>query len=120
MSAVLAEAARDKKLAESPCTGIQLPGVVAATDFILPAHAQIEALAVGLPPDWGATVWLMHGFGLRIGEALAVSLRCRINRGQDPAHQGAGQPICAADAAEIPRGRGLPSSAEPSGPVMSG
>jgi alkylation response protein AidB-like acyl-CoA dehydrogenase len=24
----------------------------------------------------------MHGCGLRIGEALAVNLRCRINRGE--------------------------------------
>ena len=69
ISAVLAEAVRDKKLTESPCTGIQLPGVVTAADFILPAHAQIEAVAAGLPPDWAATVWLMHGCGLRIGEA---------------------------------------------------
>jgi site-specific recombinase XerC len=82
ISAVLAEAVRDKKLAESPCTGIQLPGVVTAADFILPAHAQVEAVAAGLPPDWAATVWLMHGCGLRIGEALAVSLRCRINKGK--------------------------------------
>ncbi len=82
ISAVLAEAVRDKKLTESPCSGIQLPGVVTAADFILPAHAQIEAVAVGPPPDWAATVWLMHGCGLRIGEALAVSLRCRINRGK--------------------------------------
>jgi integrase len=82
VSAVLVEAVHDKKLAESPCTGIQLPGVVTATDFILPAHAQIEAIAAGLPPDWAATVWLMHGCGLRIGEALAVNLRCRINRGK--------------------------------------
>jgi len=82
ISAVLAEAVRDKKLAESPCSGIQLPGVVTAADFILPAHAQIEAVAAGLPPDWAATVWLMHGCGLRIGEALAVNLRCRINRGE--------------------------------------
>lgn len=82
ISAVLAEAVRDKKLAESPCTAIQLPGVVTASDFILPAHAQIEAIAAGLPPDWAATVWLMHGCGLRIGEALAVNLRCRINRGK--------------------------------------
>ena len=37
ISAVLAEAVRDKKLAESPCAGIQLPGVVNAADFILPA-----------------------------------------------------------------------------------
>ena len=82
VSAVLAEAVRDKKLAESPCTGIQLPGVVTAADFILPAHAQVEAVADGLPPDWAATVWLMHGCGLRIGEALAISLRCRINPGK--------------------------------------
>jgi hypothetical protein len=82
VSAVLAEAVRDKKLAESPCTGIQLPGVVTAADFILPAHSQVEAVAAGLPPDWAATLWLMHGCGLRIGEALAVNLRCRINKGK--------------------------------------
>jgi integrase len=82
ISAVLAEAVRDKKLAESPCSGVPIPAVVTATDFILPAHAQIEAVAAGLPSDWAATVWLMHGCGLRIGEALAVSLRCRINRGE--------------------------------------
>lgn len=82
ISAVLAEAVRDRKLAESPCTSIQLPGVLAAADFIFPAHAQVEATAAGLPPDWAATVWLMHGCGLRIGEALAVSLRCRIDKGK--------------------------------------
>jgi hypothetical protein len=82
ISAVLSEAVRDKKLAESPCTGIHLPGVVTAADFILPAHAQVEAVAAGLPPDWAATIWLMHGCGLRIGEALAVNLRCRVNRGK--------------------------------------
>ena len=27
-------------------------------------------------------MWLVYGCGLRIGEALAVSLRCRINRGE--------------------------------------
>jgi site-specific recombinase XerC len=68
ISAVLAEAVRDRKLAESPCTGIQLPGVVTAADFILPAHAQIEAVAAGLPADWAATVWLMHGCGLRAAD----------------------------------------------------
>jgi integrase len=81
ISAVLAEAVRDKKLAESPCTGIALPGAITSADFILPARAQIEAVAAGLPPDWAATVWLMHGCGLRVGEALAVNRRCRINHG---------------------------------------
>jgi len=82
ISAVLAEAVRDKKLTESPCTGIQLPGVVAAADSIVPADTQIEAVAAGLPPDWAASAWLKHGCGLRIGAALAVNLRCRINHGK--------------------------------------
>ncbi len=82
ISAVLAEAVRDKKLADSPCSGIQLPGVVTAADFIFPAHVQIEAVAAGLPLDWAASVCLMHGCGLRIGEALAVNLRCRIDGGK--------------------------------------
>jgi integrase len=81
ISAVLAEAVRDRKLAESPCAGIALPGAATAADFIIPAPAQLEAVAAGLPADWAATVWLMHGCGLRIGEALAVSLRCRISHG---------------------------------------
>ena len=82
ISAVLAEAVRDKQLPESPCSGIQLPGIVTTAHFILPAYAQVEAVAAGLPPDWAATVWLMHGCGLRIGEALAVNLRCRIGKGK--------------------------------------
>jgi integrase len=82
INAVLGEAVRDKKLAESPSTGIALPGVVTQKDFILPTHAQMQALAAGLPADWAGTVWLMHGCGLRIGEALAVNLRCRIDKGE--------------------------------------
>lgn len=45
ISTVVAEAVRDKKLAESPRSGIQLPGVVTAADFILPARAQVEAVS---------------------------------------------------------------------------
>src|SRR5690242_845452 len=81
ISAVLAEAVRDRKLAESPCTGIALPGAAVSADFIIPAPAQVEAVAAGLPTDWAVTVWLMHGCGLRVGEALAVSLCCRISGG---------------------------------------
>jgi integrase len=76
ISAVLNEAIRDKKLAESPCTDIELPDLIFDRDFFLPAHEQLEALANGLPADWACTVWLMYGCGLRIGEALAVSTRC--------------------------------------------
>jgi integrase len=81
INAVFNEAVRNKKLAESPCTDIPVPDVVYAADFVLPAEEELEALAAGLPADWAATVWLMYGCGLRIGEALAVRTRCRINRG---------------------------------------
>jgi integrase len=81
VSAVFSEAVRDKKLAESPCAAIELPGVVIGKDFILPTHNQTQALAAGLPGDWASTIWLMHGCGLRIGEALAVNVRSRIADG---------------------------------------
>jgi integrase len=81
INAVFNEAVRNKKLAESPCTDIPVPDIVHAADFALPTNAEVEALAARLPPDWAATVWLMYGCGLRIGEALAVKTRSRINRG---------------------------------------
>lgn len=68
-------------IADSPCSAIELPEVVTGKDFILPTHTQLQALAGGLPPDWAATVWVMHGCGLRIGEALAVNLKCRLAGG---------------------------------------
>jgi site-specific recombinase XerC len=81
INAVFNEAVRNKKLAESPCTDIPVPDIVHAADFTLPADAELDALAAGLPADWAATVWLMYGCGLRIGEALAVKTRSRINKG---------------------------------------
>ena len=81
INAVFNEAVRNKKLVESPCTGIPVPDVVHAADFVFPEDGELEALAAGLPADWAATVWLMYGCGLRIGEALAVKKRCRINQG---------------------------------------
>jgi integrase len=81
INAVFNEAVRNKKLAESPCTDIPVPDVVHAADFVFPEDEELEALAAGLPADWAATVWLMYGCGLRIGEALAVKKRCRINQG---------------------------------------
>ena len=81
ISAVFNEAVRNKKLVESPCVGISLPAIARAADFTLPDDDQLYALAAGLPADWAATVWLMYGCGLRIGEALAVRTSCRINKG---------------------------------------
>jgi len=80
INAVFNETVRNKKLAESPCTYIPVPVIARAADFIFPVDDQVDALAAGLPADWAATIWLMYGCGLRIGEALAVRTRCRINR----------------------------------------
>ena len=80
MNVVFNEAVRNKKIPESPCTDIPLPGVPRAADFTFPSDDELEALAAGLPADWSTTVWLMYGCGLRIGEALAVRTRCRISK----------------------------------------
>ena len=71
---------RHRLALESPCTDIPVPVIARAADFIFPVDDQVDALAAGLPADWTATIWLMYGCGLRIGEALAVRTRCRINR----------------------------------------
>jgi integrase len=82
INAIFNEAVRDKRIAESPCVQIELPDVSSAKDFVAPTHAQVESLAAGLPGDWAATVWIMHGCGLRIGEALALNIQCRIGDGK--------------------------------------
>ncbi|HEY3505783.1 MAG TPA: tyrosine-type recombinase/integrase [Actinocatenispora sp.] len=78
ISAVFHEAVLDKRLAETPCVDIPLPEIVSDTTFIFPTAAQLDALKAGLPADWAATIELMYGCGLRIGEALAANTRCRI------------------------------------------
>jgi integrase len=72
--AIVRGAVDDGKLPASAVriSGIKLPAVARRPDFIFPSHAQIEALAAGLPEPYGFTVWLMRGCGLRISEALAV------------------------------------------------
>ena len=104
ISAVLAEAVRDKKLAESPCTGIQLPGVVTAADFILPdpragrSRRGRAAARLGRHRVAHARLRAAHRRGPRGQPALPHQRR------QDPARPGAGQPCRAASAAEIPPG----------------
>jgi integrase len=81
VAAIFNEAVRDKMIAVSPCVRISLPEVTVNRDFIAPTALQMDTLAAGLPGDWAATIWLMHGCGLRVGEALAISERCIIADG---------------------------------------
>lgn len=78
---VLGEAVRDRRLIESSCVDIPLPEPQHKADFVLPTADQLQTLRDGLPSDWAATIELMLGCGLRIGEALAVHTRCRIADG---------------------------------------
>lgn len=79
VAAIFNEAVRDKMIAVSPCRSIALPEITVNRDFVVPTAAQTDGLAAGLPGDWAATIWLMHGCGLRVGEALAVSEQCIIS-----------------------------------------
>ena len=45
-----------------------------AESFVFASHAQLAAIAAGIPGRLALAVWLMRGAGLRISEALAVQL----------------------------------------------
>ncbi|WP_214103860.1 tyrosine-type recombinase/integrase [Acrocarpospora catenulata] len=82
INSIMDEAVRDKLIPESPCTEIELPTATRRKDFYVPTWAQIAKLAEGMPPDWAATVWLMAGCGLRIGEVLAFNEDCLLFGGK--------------------------------------
>ena len=52
--------------------GIELPAVVQKADIPFASHEQIEKLAAGMPGDYGFSIYLMRGCGLRLGEVLGV------------------------------------------------
>jgi hypothetical protein len=54
-------------------------------------HGRHDTRAVGLPPD-SAAVWPMHGWGLRIGEALAVNLTAPARPSTTPNTSAANRP----------------------------
>jgi len=77
ITGVLDEAVIAGKITMHRCGGIALAdnnGSADHSDFVFPSHAQLAALAVGIPHP--LTVWLMRGCGLRIEEAMAVQKSC--------------------------------------------
>jgi integrase len=71
--ALFGEALMSGKVAVNPAAGIRLPnGSSERADFYMATRDELEALEGKLGPEWGPSVWLMRGCGLRPGEALGV------------------------------------------------
>ncbi len=74
VAAMFNAAVRDRVIAVSPCTGINLPAVE-STEHVIPTPDQVHAIAAGLPERLRALVYVGAGCGLRHGEALGLEMR---------------------------------------------
>ncbi|WP_341999370.1 site-specific integrase [Microbacterium sp. LWH7-1.2] len=84
IGSVFRAAVHDKKIAESPCTGVRLPKV-GKTRVVPLTHAQVEILRDQVPAELSALIVLVAGTGLRQGEALGLT-RDRVRLlGKNPA-----------------------------------
>ena len=73
LMAMFSEALKSGKVATNPAAEIELPnGKSERAEFYMANREELEALAGKLGPEWGLSVWLMRGCGLRLGEALGV------------------------------------------------
>ena len=70
IGAVVNEAIRAGRLNGSRLRGIPLPAVERKAGLVFASHGQIVALAEKMPGDYGFSIFLMRGCGLRLGEAL--------------------------------------------------
>ncbi|MDX6738614.1 tyrosine-type recombinase/integrase [Actinocorallia sp. A-T 12471] len=68
-------AAKDKRIAESPCAVVKpLKATTAAVDEDkIPTLAEVNAIRAAISPQYRLTIDLMAGAGLRISEALAFA-----------------------------------------------
>lgn len=69
---VVNDAIRSGRLSQSRLKGIFTPAVIAKAEIPFASHGQIEKMAAAMPGDFGFTIYLMRGCGLRLGEALGV------------------------------------------------
>ena len=76
VNSIFEEAMKDKLISETPCVDIELPSTTQKKNFMVPSWGQIKKLADAMPKDYAATVWVIAGCGLRIGEAIAVNEDC--------------------------------------------
>jgi integrase len=79
INGVINDAIRKGKLTKSNLAGIKLDHIEPRhrnghSDFVFPSHQQLATMAAKMPADYRLAIWLMRGCGLRIGEALGVSV----------------------------------------------
>ncbi|WP_017556006.1 tyrosine-type recombinase/integrase [Nocardiopsis baichengensis] len=73
LAIVFKEAVLNEKINRTPCVDIALPKTEKQRFFIKPTLAELEVICEEINPRYRVAVWLMHGLGLRIGEALGAS-----------------------------------------------
>jgi integrase len=72
LQAMLYEAEQAGRIHGHRLGRIRLDAVSRRAEFSFPTHAQLEAIAAALPEKLKATVWIMRGCGLRLGEVAAL------------------------------------------------
>ena len=73
LTAMFGEALKSGRVASNPAIGIRLPsGKSERAEFYMAAKAELEALAKELGSEWGLSIWIMRGCGLRPGEVLGL------------------------------------------------
>ncbi len=73
LSRVLSAAVEDRVLGRSPCSRITLP-VLTAAEVVPPSAKDVSALSSAVAGRYRALVVLLAGSGLRIGEALGLTI----------------------------------------------
>ena len=70
ITGVVNDAIKSGRLNGSRLKGLALPPVAQKADIVFATHEQIEKLAQEMPGNYGFTIYLMRGCGLRLGESL--------------------------------------------------
>lgn len=72
INAIVGDAVKSGRLSSSRLSGIKLPEASQRADIVWTSPAQIKAMAEAMPGNYGFSIYLMRGCGLRLGEALGV------------------------------------------------
>lgn len=90
---VVNDAIKSGRIRESRLRGIPMPPLNRKAELVFATRDQVQHMAQAMPEQYGATVYLMRGCGLRLGEALGVlgedvrSGSLRLSRQLEPSGQ---------------------------------